>query len=98
MVWVIIWDANKAIDIWEWPTCVSGWLERFNCSSQLWVLLAIQIYMRLSLSMVFFNGSLREFEYHYRWDQNKEIEIREWSVPGGGLLERFYCSSQLCAL
>ena len=47
-------------------------------------------------------GRFRELEYHYNgivrvivWDSNKAIDIGEWSIPGGGRLERFYCSPKL---
>ena len=48
------------------------------------------------------NGPFREvvgleLEYHYNditwaivWDQNKAIDVGEWSICGGGWLERFY--------
>ena len=29
--------------------------------------------------------------YVNRWDPNKAIDIRMWSICGGGRLERFYC-------
>ena len=41
-------------------------------------------------------------EYHYNgivwailWKPNKAIDIGEYSICGGGQLERFYCSSIL---
>ena len=42
--------------------------------------------------------SFRELEYLYNdnawvvvWNPNKTISIGEWSICGGGQLERFYC-------
>ena len=35
VVWAIIWDANKAIDIGEWLICGGGGLERVYCTSKL---------------------------------------------------------------
>ena len=29
------------------------------------------------------------------WDRNKGIDIGEWSICGGGLLERLYCTCRL---
>ena len=31
IVWAIIWDQNKAIDIWEWSVTRGGRLGRFYC-------------------------------------------------------------------
>ena len=31
IVWVILWDPNKTIDIGEWSICGAGRLERFYC-------------------------------------------------------------------
>ena len=28
----IVWDTNKAIDIWEWSICGGGELETFYCT------------------------------------------------------------------
>ena len=55
------------------------------------------------------NGPFREviglgsFEYHYNgivwvivWDPNKASAIGEWSICGGGQLERFYCTIGGC--
>ena len=32
IVWVIIWEPNKVIDIGKRSTCRDGQLERFDCS------------------------------------------------------------------
>ena len=31
IVWVVVWDSNKVIDIGEWSICGGGRLERFYC-------------------------------------------------------------------
>ena len=31
IVWAIVWDPNKAIDIGEWLICGGSWLKRFYC-------------------------------------------------------------------
>ena len=31
ILWAIVWDPNKVINIGEWVMCGGGWLERFYC-------------------------------------------------------------------
>ena len=31
IIWMVIWDPNKAIDIGEWSICGGGRLQRFCC-------------------------------------------------------------------
>ena len=45
-------------------------------------------------------GQYRELDYHYNgieqpivWDPNKAIDIGQWTIGGGGWLERFWCIS-----
>ena len=41
ILWAIVRDANKAIDIGDWSICEDGRLERFYCKVQL-----VNIYFR----------------------------------------------------
>ena len=55
IVWAILWDPNKAINIGEWSTCGGGHLERFYCTC---------IYSKTSLNRLSMgqtlNGPFRE--------------------------------------
>ena len=31
IVWAVVWDQNKAVNIWGWPICGGGRLERCYC-------------------------------------------------------------------
>ena len=43
IVWVIVWDVNKTIDIGEWLIYGGGWIERYYC-----IYIYIYIYERAS--------------------------------------------------